>query len=154
MRTPLRAPAAALLATAALLAATPVWGGADSGDDAAGKKLEVVAVPLGKAVAPGAEARAQLVLTFKEDATHHWGAPLKITLSGTAPVAPTKPALTRADAVDPLADKDATRLEFAVPFKAAAKGSGTLSAAVSLFVCFEKDCVPVDRTVTWTVKSE
>jgi hypothetical protein len=117
-------------------------------------KVDVSAIPLEKPVAAGTSAAAHLVLLFKGDASHHWGAPLKILVNGSPPVAPEKKTLARTDAVEPGKDKAVTRLEFDVPFTATAKGDGALSVLVSMFVCTETVCDSVDRTVTWKVHAE
>jgi len=119
-----------------------------------GSKVDVSAVPLEKPVPAGTTAAAHLVLLFKADATHHWGAPLKILVNGSPPVTPAKKTLGRTDAVEPGRDKAVTRLEFDVPFAASATGDGTLSALVSMFVCTETVCDSVDRTVVWKVHAE
>ncbi len=139
---------------ALVLAALPAGATGAPGADDPASKFDLTAMPLEKAVVAGANTTARLVLLFKGDASHHWGAPLKVVVTGKGIVAPTKTTLGRADAVAPGKDKNATKLEFDLPFVASAKGEGSLTALVSVFVCTEKSCDPVDRMVSWTIRVE
>jgi hypothetical protein len=82
-------------------------------------------------------------------------APLKIQLSGTGPVAPEKTQLVYGDSVrKPSATVKYPDPRFEVPLAAQGKGSGSVEAKVTFFICTAEACLRQQKALSVPVAVE
>jgi len=82
-------------------------------------------------------------------------APLKIQLSGTGQVAPEKTQLVYADSVrKPSATVKYPDPRFEVPLAASGKGTGTVEAKVTFFICTADACLRQQKSLSVPVAVE
>ena len=75
-------------------------------------------------------------------------APMKLTLTGSGGVEPSKAVLGRADAKAVPKPDGAADTRFEVPLTAAAKGQGAVEAKLTFFVCTETLCARQQKTLS------